>query len=67
MDAFDFRKLCADVTHPLPLSRGEVWNAVFLLVMRGLWCCEFPSREGTKGCVMKKGAGWAEMILLLFG
>ena len=23
-DRFDFRKLCADVTHPRPLSRGEV-------------------------------------------
>ena len=22
---------------------------------------------GTKGCVTEKGAGWAEMILLLFG
>ena len=23
--ALGFRKLCADVTHPPPLSRGEVW------------------------------------------
>ena len=24
VDVFDFRRLCTDVTHPLPLSRGEV-------------------------------------------
>ena len=23
VDVFDFRQLCADVTHPPPLSRGE--------------------------------------------
>ena len=23
-DCFGFRKLCADVTHPPPLSRGEI-------------------------------------------
>ena len=22
--AFDFRRLCSDVTHPRPLSRGEI-------------------------------------------
>ena len=67
MDAFDFRKLCADVTHPPPLSRGEVWNAVFLLVMSDLWRVGFPSREGIEGCVTVRGAVWVEMFLLLFG
>ena len=33
-DCFGFRKLCADVTHPPPLSRGEVEMLFFLLVMR---------------------------------
>ena len=27
----------------------------------------FPSREGIKGCVTERRAGWAEIILLLFG
>ena len=28
---FDFRRLCAYVTHPLPLSRGEILGCLFLL------------------------------------
>ena len=27
----------------------------------------FPSREGIKGCVTVKGAGWDEVFLLLVG
>ena len=34
--ALVFRRLSLGVTHPQPLSRGEVWDAVFLLVMNGL-------------------------------
>ena len=41
--ALGFRWLCSGVTHPLPLSRGEIWDAAFLLVMSGLWCGCFPS------------------------
>ena len=26
-----------------------------------------PLERGLKGCVMEKGAGWVEVILLLFG
>ena len=58
--ALGFRRLCADVTHPRPLSRGEIWNACFLLVMSDLWRVGFPSREGIEGCVMVRGAGWAD-------
>ena len=64
---FDFRWLCADVTHPRPLSRGKVLGAAFFLVMSSLWCVGFPSREGIKGCVTVRGAGWDEVFLLLFG
>ena len=61
------RWLCAGVTHPRPLSRGEVCGAAFLLVVSGLWCVGFPYREGIEGCVMGRGAVWVEMFLLLFG
>ena len=37
------RQLCADVTHPRPLSRGEVRDAAFLLVMRDLSGEDSPS------------------------
>ena len=46
---FGFRKLCADVTHPRPLSRGEVWNAVFLLLMSGLSGGVSPLERGLRG------------------
>ena len=65
VDAFDFRRLCADVTHPRPLSRGEVR----VLVSCWEWwveCVGFPSREGIKGCVTMRGAVWDEVFLLLF-
>ena len=65
-DRFDFRKLCADVTHPRPLSRGEVCSAAFFLVMSDL-CVVFPSREGIKGCVTVRIAAKIEVFLLLFG
>ena len=60
--ALVFRKLCVGVTHPLPLSRGEIWDAVFLLVMSDLWRGCFPSREGIKGCVMVRGAAGVEVL-----
>ena len=50
MDAFDFRKLCAGVTHPQPLSRGEFWNADFLLVMSGLSGDVSPLERGGLKC-----------------
>ena len=28
--ALDFRQLCADVTHPPPLSRGEIGMLLFI-------------------------------------
>ena len=43
---FDFRRLCAGVTHPRPLSRGEVLDGAFLLVMSGLWCEISPLERG---------------------
>ena len=55
-DRFWFWKLCLDVTHPRPLSRGEVWDAVFLLVMRGLLCLNSPLERGLRG------AGWVEVL-----
>ena len=58
-DRFDFRKLCTDVTHPRPLSRGEVCSAAFFLVMSDL-CVVFPSREGIEGCVTVKVAAKAD-------
>ena len=47
--ALGFRRLCLDVTHPRSLSRGEVWNAVFLLVMSGLSGGFPPLERGLKG------------------
>ena len=41
--AFDLRRLCAGVTHPRPLSRGEVVMLLFYFVMRDLWHGDFPS------------------------
>ena len=67
MVAFDFRRLCTGVTHPRPLSRGEIGKTRFLLVMSDLQRVSFPSREGIKGCVTVRCAVWAEAILLLFG
>ena len=55
--AFDFRRLCTGVTHPLPLSRGEVWNAVFLLVVRGLMACRIPLLRGDQGVCYDEGRG----------
>ena len=52
--AFDFRKLCADVTHPQPLSRGEVWDDTFCLKMRILSGDIFPLERGMvtlRGCL----------------
>ena len=45
----------------------EVLSAVFLLVMSDLWRGCFPSREGIKGCVTVRCAGWVEVFLLLLG
>ena len=48
--ALVFRRLCLGVTHPQPLSRGEIWNAVFLLVMSGLWRGDIsPLERGLRG------------------
>ena len=44
------------------VENGEVLGAAFLLIINDLWHGGFPSREGMKGCVMVKSAGWAEMI-----
>ena len=60
MDAFDFRKLCADVTHPRPLSRGEILGAAFLLVMSGLSVFISPLQRGGLECCFLVGNEWFE-------
>ena len=67
MVVFDFRWLCSGVTHPPPLSRGENWIVLFCLTIRSLWCEISPLERGLKGCVTERGAGWDEIVLLLFG
>ena len=52
-------------TPPAPLERGGL-GACYLLVIGGL-CGGFPLLRGDKGCVTARGAGWDEVILLLFG
>ena len=47
--ALGLRKLCADVTHPRPLSRGEVCSAAFLSVVSDLMAWRFPLLRGDKG------------------
>ena len=47
--ALVFRRLCLDVTHPRPLSRGEVCGACFLLVMSGLSGEVSPLERGLWG------------------
>ena len=56
MTALVFRRLCLDVTHPRPLSRGEVCGACFLLVMSGLSGEVSPLERGLRG------AGWVEVL-----
>ena len=58
MVVFDFRQLCADVTHPPPLSRGEVQALFFFLVMRVL-SVMFPLLRGDEGVCYgeKRGRG----------
>ena len=46
---FGFRKLGADVTHPQPLSRGEILVRLFLLVMGGLCGVVSPLERGLRG------------------
>ena len=46
--AFDYRCLCAGVTHPQPLSRGEVWMILFYLEM-SILSVVFPLLRGDKG------------------
>ena len=59
---------CARTSHtPGPSEEGSFEMLLFYLIMNDLWRGCFPSREGIKGCVMVRGAGWGEMILLLFG
>ena len=41
-DRFGFRRLCLGVTHPQPLSRGEV-RCYFLVVDEWVECGGFPS------------------------
>ena len=40
---FGFRKLCADVTHPRPLSRGEIGSCVLFGNERFVAWGYFPS------------------------
>ena len=47
--ALGFRWQCADVTHPLPLSRGEVRVLIFLLKMSDLWRRYSPLERGLRG------------------
>ena len=43
---FDFRRLCTDVTHPRPLSRGEIWMLLFSLVNEWVECEVSPLERG---------------------
>ena len=53
-------------TPPAPLKRGGL-ECCFLVVNEWFeWGC-FPSGEGIEGCVMVRGAGWDEIVFLLFG
>ena len=57
--AFDFRKLCANVTHPLaPLERGD-WNAVFLFGNERFMAWWLPLSRGDEGVCYgeKRGKG----------
>ena len=45
VDVFDFRKPCSDVTHPQPLSRGEIWM-LFLFVNERFECDVSPLERG---------------------
>ena len=47
-DCFYFKLLCADVTHPQPLSRGEIEILLFYLKMNDL-ACRFPLLRGDQG------------------
>ena len=44
-----FRMQCSDVTHPRPLSRGEVWDGAFFLVVSGLSGEFSPLERGLRG------------------
>ena len=55
------------MTHPLPLSRGEVWDADFLFGNEWVECEVSPLERGLKGCVTVRCAGWDEIVFLLFG
>ena len=48
MAAFDFRKLCLGVTHPRPLSRGEIGMVLFYLEM-SILSVVFPLLRGDQG------------------
>ena len=67
MVVFDFRRLCAGVTHPRPLSRGEVLDGAFFLVMSGLWCEISPSQRGDEGVCHgeKRGLGRGDFCCCL--
>lgn len=48
-------------TPPTPLWDGEILEAAFFLVMRGLWRGDIsPLERGFKGCVTVRGAAWVE-------
>ena len=47
---------------PPPLSRGEIWDACFLLGMRCLSGDVSPLERGFKGCVTVRVAAWAEEL-----
>ena len=64
---FDFRRLCAGVTHPLPLSRGEILDGAFFLVMSGLWCEISPLERGWRGVLRWEARAGLRWFLLLFG
>ena len=53
-------------TPPAPLKRGG-WDVVFLFGNEWVECEDSPLERGLKGCVTERGAGWDEIVLLLFG
>ena len=58
--AFDLRWLCLGVTHPQPLSRGEIWMRLFYLEKRGLSVFVSPLERGLRG-VLRRGTRQRQM------
>ena len=54
---FWFRRLCAGVTHPRPLSRGEVRDAAFLVGNERFVVWGISLLRGDQGVCYSEGSG----------